>query len=186
MLLGAVFRLDRLRRQAESEAAQYKALLRDVRTALAAGSEPLLRQAVPLANQAATQSRSPQTPLEQLEVAIFVCHDSSPRNRGQAQALQRLRPPEATKRWPRNYLSVATNASPTYRLVRNEIRYNPAEEDAANRLERLIREAGGEAAKVLTFFPSPNSISVFFCEGANPPPLPAEQSATAPATAVAR
>lgn len=169
---AAIWRINSLRVKAEQKAESYAALLRDVG---AASVEPgqtasLLKQAAPLATQAATQSRPPQIPLEQVEVAIFVCHESSPANRGHSQALQRMRPASAGRGWPRNYVSVTTNAMPVYQLTRNEIRYNPAEEDAADRLQGMIRDSiGVEAAKVLTFFPSPNSVSVFFCDGANPP-----------------
>ena len=132
--------------------------------------------------QAAAPQRPPQVKLEEMEVRIWICNGAAPENRLQAEALRKLRPAGANGRWRRDYLTAELNARPTFRLGRNEIRYNPTEEDAADRLQRMIREGSGmEALKVLTFFPSPNSISVFFCQGANPPPLSAEQGPSASA-----
>lgn len=123
-----------------------------------------------------------QTPLEQLEVRIFICEGSAANNRTQAEAFRQARPESATQRWRRDYLSQADNALPQYRLARNEVRYNPEEEQAADQLIQTLRDSFGvEAAKVLTFFPTPGSVSVFFCEGANPPAPPAQGQA--PATA---
>jgi hypothetical protein len=132
----------------------------------------------------ATATAAPvQASLEQLELRIFVCEGSAADNRTQAEAFRQARPQSSTQRWRRDYLSVADNALQQYRLTRNEVRYNPEEEQAADQLVQLLRESlGVEAAKVLTLFPSPNSVSVFFCNGASPLPLPAGGQAPATAT----
>ena len=175
-LLATVFRLQSLHRKAEDEVTRYKALLDAARGAAAAPAEArgaILRDAVSQADQSAA-ARPPQTPLEQLEVPIWYCADAPAETRAQALALRRLHPAGARGGRPAEVLSAATNAQPIYRLERNEIRYNPAEEDAADRLQRMIRDSSGaDAVKVLTFYPTPGSISVFFCQGATLPPLPA-------------
>ncbi|HEX8365033.1 MAG TPA: hypothetical protein VF603_07100 [Allosphingosinicella sp.] len=139
-----------------------------------------LTRAVELASDEAAGDRPPQIPLERIEVQILICTGSPAQNRQRAEALRIARPAGMTGRWRRDYLSPEGNARPNYRLARNEIRYNPGEEDAADRLLQMIRGLGSDAAKVLTFYPSPNSVSVFFCEGTNPPPLPAAAGAAEP------
>lgn len=120
-----------------------------------------------------------QIPLEELEVRIWICRGGAAENRSRAIAFSALRPANAG-RWRRDYLSIETNARANYRLVRSEIRFNPEEAAAADRLQQLIREEFRiEVAKVVTFYPSPRSVSVFFCDGASPP---AADGASPPAT----
>ena len=111
-----------------------------------------------------------QVSLEGLEVRIWICNGAPTENRTQAIAFQRMRPEGATQRWSREYLSTDANSRSNYRIVRNEIRYNPNEQAAADQLQQLIRQSFGvEVAMVQTFFPSPNSVSVFFCQGVSSP-----------------
>lgn len=174
-LLASVFRLQGLRQEAEDERDRYKALLDGVRGAEAAPPGErgtILRDVAQQADQSAA-ARPPQTPLEQLEVPIWYCAGAPDDNRAHALALRARHPAGARQGRPVEVLSAATNAQPIYRLARNEIRYNPAEEDAADRLQRMIRDSSGvDAEKVLTFYPTPGSISVFFCQGATLPPPP--------------
>lgn len=163
---------DAQRQKAERLAGAYKAflLLNDgVEDATASQGEIILRGGRRLAYEAAASAKPPQVPLEQLEVRTLICDGSPSRNRNHAKAMLNLRVPGARGRWRRDYLSQPANASPAYQVNRVEIRYNPEEEDAADRLQKLMRGSLGlEAAKVLTFFPSPASVSVLFCDGANP------------------
>jgi hypothetical protein len=175
-LAASVFYLNLLRQRAErerdratEELAKVQALQQVVRVAAAAGpgASDVLREARSLATN--PSQRPPQLTLQQLELKIFICQESSPQNRDLAIALQKMRQPD-WGRWQRNYLAQETNAQPIYQLRRNEVRYNPDEEDAANWFQQTIRDKlGADVVKVLTYFPTPRSVSVFFCQGANPP-----------------
>lgn len=138
-----------------------------------------------LGASALSQDELAQVPLEQLDVHLWICAGSAPANRDRAIAFS-TRHLAAVRDWQRRYLQPETNAQPSFRVVRNEIRYNPGEAAAAARLEQMIRQSlGVEVARVATFYPSPQSISIFFCEGANPP-LPAANRNNAAAEAVGR
>lgn len=166
--------------KARQQLAQSEALREVLERQVAEASGPrraALEESLQQASEAAAPERPPQVPLDRLEVDIFICAESPRANRDHAIALRARRPASAQRDWERRYVSAERNAQPNYRLVRNEIRYNPDEEDAADALLTTIRdELGADAAKVLTFFPSPNTLSVFFCDGAVPPPAGRNQA----------
>ena len=181
-LVGSIIYLDKLRRDAVAsrddaltELRKFESAARAIEAARRAPSEDrteILDAAFGRIEREVEAERPAQLPLEQIQVRIWTCQDSAPDNGTHARQLLSLRPANATGPRERNNLGVARNSQPNYRLTGNEIRYNPDEEDAADRLQQMIRQATGvEASKVLTFFPSPGSVSVFFCEGANPGPL---------------
>jgi hypothetical protein len=111
-----------------------------------------------------------QTEFSRISVEIYACESSDRAMRDLAARMFRSRPADWRARWREPKILPRTiNARPEYGLSRIEVRYNPAEEQAANRLVDLIGGLNGPTAnKVLTYFPSPGKISVFFCGGANP------------------
>jgi hypothetical protein len=181
-LVGTALYLDQLRREAEDKLARYVALRGAVdvaKTAPAGQREAILEGAARLADQASAPAKPAQIPLEQIEVRIWSCEGAPPENQNQADALVKLQVPGSSARWRRENLRAQTNARSNYRLNTNEIRYNPEEEDAADRLQKMVRDTVGvDAVKVLTFFPTPRSVSVFFCNGT---PLAPAQAASAAA-----
>jgi len=183
----------RVRADQQTQRADHlQATLSEAATALGAGDRGRLERALQTAQRqtqqigaAATQQGLPaqvaQLPLEQLEVRVWTCAGSPDENRTLAAQFHDMEPPASARRWRESDVSLALNARPNFRLSRNEIRYNPEEAAAADQLQRMIRQSlRVDAAKVLTFYPSPRSVSVFFCQGAEPPPLdPSEASAEA-------
>ena len=126
-------------------------------------------EALQFAAETAAAGTVPQVPLNRLSVTSFFCEESPSANADHARALSAARPAGASAQWGAEPLSVEDNARWNYQLTSNEIRYNPEEENAARQLLAQIRTLGGNANLVLSFFPSPGKVSVFFCNGATPP-----------------
>ncbi|RYD58092.1 MAG: hypothetical protein EOP60_03555 [Sphingomonadales bacterium] len=181
-LAGSIFWLDHLRREAErnyalaqTELEKFKAA-RDVidraQTAPEAERAQILQQGLIEAEKAAAPARPAQTALETLKIDFFLCSGAPAAVSEQARKLLALRPAKAQP-WQLRALSAATNAKWNYRLSGNEIRYNPEEEDAADWLVERSAASGISLKKVLTFFPTPGTMSLFLCEGVTPAPAAA-------------
>lgn len=177
-LIGSAVFLDVLRRQAEAsrdeareELAKYRRSAFIIETAQRAPPEErarILARGVSSIEEAAQTEPPPQQPLGALRLDLFVCAGGDDSNRDLAQQLRVALQGQTAERPVVRTLSRSTNENPIYRVTGIQVRYNPEEEEAADRLVGMLREREvTEVRKILTYFPTPGQLSLFFCEGVN-------------------
>ncbi|NQD38243.1 hypothetical protein HPT27_14540 [Permianibacter sp. IMCC34836] len=119
----------------------------------------------PAVSLSSAKVANPDKPYGAIRVDAFYCADNSGTGKAKAESTLRLRESNSAASWRVRALPDEINARPGYHIEQNLIRYNPDERQAAEALQADLKKSLGiDVALAEIQYPTPNYLSVFYCQ----------------------